>query len=350
MIAGHRARQGDEVEVLGFAMPPGGSYFSYPDDARILTPVAARGLTPLTRLVEIRKLMRKTEPHLVLSFLTKVNVLSLLAATGLALPVVISERNNPRAQTAHPIWRRAQHQLAGRAAAIVMQTERARADLPAAIRVRARVIPNPCAPLTGIAAAPSPSALRLAAVGRLDRQKGFDLLLRAMPAIRAACPGVRLTIHGEGPERGILEALRDRLGLGDVVRFPGVSARPGAWMAESDILIAPSRYEGFPNVIAEATVSGLPVVASDCDYGARELIQDGENGLLVPPEDTAALAGGVIRLIRNPELRLRMAAASDLNRIRLDPIRILGEWDLVINRFARGTGAAGAAGGLSAVQ
>jgi len=339
MIAAHRARLGDTVEVLGFDMPPGGSYFAYPDTVRLTTPAPGQGRTPLARLAEIRKAIRRSEPDLVLSFLTKINVLSLLAATGLGVPVVISERNNPQLQKAHPLWRLAQSLLARRAAALVMQTERARDQLPAALHGRAHVIPNPSAPIADFPVAPRPDGLRLAAVGRLDWQKGFDMLLQAMPAIRAACPDVRLTVHGEGPERAALEAQRDRLGLGDSVRLAGVSAAPGAWLAEADILVAPSRFEGFPNVVAEATVSGLPVVAFDCDYGPQELIEEGQNGLLVPLGDIGALAAAVIRLIGDAELRQRMGAAAEINRNRLAPDRILGAWDAVIDHYIRGAGA-----------
>ncbi|MDC0660390.1 glycosyltransferase [Leisingera sp. SS27] len=355
MLAAHRAARGDEVHAAALSMPAEGSYFPYPD-AVALHPMQtagapARGAVQLHRMRHIRQVMGLVQPDLVVSFLTKVNVLTLAAAATLhpSCPVIISERNNPQAQGGHPVWRRAQDLLARRAAAVVMQTQRAREALPCALRARARVIPNPCAPYAGIAPRldPGRDGLQLAAAGRLDRQKGFDLLLQAMQEIHAALPATRLTIWGEGPERRRLEQLRARLGLQHCVSLPGLCPQPGGWIGEADMLLLSSRYEGFPNVLAEAAVHGLPAVAFDCDYGPRELIRDGENGLLVPPEDPAALARAVIRLARDPGLRQRMSTAAPQAWARLAPDRVLADWDQVI-AGAAGPGAAQAAQAASA--
>lgn len=334
MIAAHRAQMGDNVTVMGFDMPDGGSYFPYPENVRLLLPEGAKGSNPLSRLQMIRRTIRATRPDVILSFLTKINVLSLAAAIGTGAPVVISERNNPRAQNAHPIWRHAQNLLARRAACAVMQTERARADLPNAVQRSSVVIPNPCAPNPDHPTQPDPTSHRLVAVGRLDPQKGFDVLLRAMVSIVEALPNVSLTIHGEGRARANLETLRSELKLDDHVALPGSSPSPGAWLSEADLLIMPSRFEGFPNVLAEATVSGLPVVSSDCDFGPREIVVEGENGLLVPVDDAPALADAVIGLMQNSALRAHMAGQAAINRDRLAPSRILADWDQVIARAA----------------
>ncbi|MGM9403507.1 glycosyltransferase family 4 protein [Aliiroseovarius sp. KMU-71] len=335
MIAAHRAQLGDEVTVMGFDMPGGRSYFPYPETVRLLLPDGAKGSNPLARLWMIRRAIRATQPDVVLSFLTKVNVLSLAAAIGTGVPVVISERNNPRAQNAHPIWRHAQNLLVRRAASAVMQTARARADLPNSVQATAKVIPNPCAPNPDHAVQAKPDGTRLVAVGRLDKQKGFDVLLNAMAQITAALPDATLTIHGEGPERVALEALRDKLNLKDQVALPGSSPTPGAWLSDADLLVMPSRFEGFPNVLAEATVSGLPAISTDCDFGPREMIVEGENGLLVPVDDAPALADAVIRVMQDPALRAHMAGNAAINRDRLAPARILAEWDQVIGKATR---------------
>lgn len=332
MIAADRARLGDDVTVMGFAMPEAGSYFPYPDDVQLLVPGGGKGGSPLTRLKRIRQTIRRERPDVVLSFLTKVNVLSLAAAIGTGTPVVISERNNPRAQNAHPIWRHAQNLLVRRAACAVMQTERARADLPVSAQGSSVVIPNPCAPHDTHTAAPNAATNRLAAVGRLDKQKGFDVLLHAIVQIVQEVPDAKLTIHGEGPERAHLEALCASLDLTDHVTLPGASPTPGSWLSETDVMVMPSRFEGFPNVLAEATVNGLPVVSTDCDFGPREIISEGENGLLVPVDDRKALAETIIRLLKDRDLRTRMAGAAAINRDRLAPAQILQDWDHVIAR------------------
>jgi glycosyltransferase involved in cell wall biosynthesis len=217
-----------------------------------------------------------------------------------------------------------------------MQTERARDELPETLQHRATVIPNPCSPIgTPRTEPPKGAGVHLVAVGRLDHQKGFDLLLQAFAKIRHRHSGLRLTIFGEGSERASLEALSARLGIDDAVSLPGLTARPGAWIEAGDIMVLSSRYEGFPNVVAEATVSGLPVVSFDCPYGPRELIADGENGLLVPEGNVDALAEAISRLANDPELRRKMRAGALLNRARLSETAVMRLWDRVIETTPR---------------
>jgi len=329
ILAAHRLERGDEVHVAGLTMPETGSYFPYPDDVTLHVADANGG--QLDRFRHIRKVVQDVSPDVVVTFLTKINVLTLLATLDRPTPVIISERNNPRAQSAHPLWRHAQNLLARRARTVVMQTQRASEDLPRAIQRKARIISNPCSLPAGAREHLGTGTSNLVAVGRLDRQKGFDLLLAAMPKILKDNPQARLTIYGEGPERKALEAQRDRLDLTDVVSLPGPSPAPGEWMDGADILVFPSRYEGFPNVLAEASVTGLPIVSFDCPYGPRELIRPEENGLLVPLEDVDALAQAVLRLSNSPELLQRMRDADMESRVWLAPDNILAEWDETID-------------------
>ncbi len=332
VLAAHRQARGDEVHVAGQTMPSEGSYFDYPDAVSLH--VAASDGGQLDRLRHIRQVIQDVAPDVIITFLTKINVLALLATLDKRVPVIVSERNNPRAQTAHPIWRHAQNLLARRAHTVVMQTQRASEDLPRAVQRKAKVIANPCALPPGARENLGTGSTNLVAVGRLDRQKGFDLLLTAMPRILRGNPDVRLTIFGEGPERATLEKSRDDLGLSDVVFLPGHSPLPGAWMEGADILVFPSRYEGFPNVLAEATVTGLPVVSFDCPYGPRELIRPEENGLLVPLENVEGLAQAVLRLTQSPELLQRMREVNMESRVWLAPDNILAEWDETIDDAA----------------
>lgn len=348
MLAAHRTAAGDEVHVAALGACTRASYFDYPASVR-LYPLACGGKGQITRLRRIRRLMRELRPDLAIAFLTKVNTLTLAAAIGLGVPVIVSERNNPARQAAHPLWRRAQGLLMRRAAGIVMQTDRARRDLPQALRPRAHVIANPCEPLAGFAPREPGAPLRMVAVGRLDRQKGFDLLIEAFARMRSG-RSVALTIYGEGPERAQLEALRDGLGLQGSVALPGASAAPGGWMTEADLLVAPSRFEGFPNVVAEAVVAGLPVVAFDCDFGPREMIRHGSNGLLVPAEDVGALAEAMARLVEDDALRHRMTASAAEVRAALRPDRILGEWDRVIAGVMQRSAAPGYAPAVSSAS
>lgn len=132
---------------------------------------------------------------------------------------------------------------------------------------------------------------RFVAIGRLARQKDFPMMLRAFA--RGAGPLDRLTIIGEGPVRGELEALAIRLGLEDQVILAGHLPDPTACLAGHDILLLSSTYEGVPAVILEALAAGLPIIATDCSASMRTLLQQGHLGALVPVGDEAALAAAI---------------------------------------------------------
>ncbi len=148
-------------------------------------------------------------------------------------------------------------------------------------------------------------------VARQYRRKNTSALLRAMPSIRAAVPNARLRIVGGGPELHRLEHERRSLGLaGSVVitgQVPDTDAVRDEYRA-ADVFCLPSLQEGFGIAFLEAMASGLPIVAYR-SAAVPEVIPDGEAGLLVPPEDPAALSRALICLLRDPPLRQRMGEA-----------------------------------------
>jgi glycosyltransferase involved in cell wall biosynthesis len=129
-------------------------------------------------------------------------------------------------------------------------------------------------------------------VGRLSRQKDFGTLLRAFSRVRDHLPA-RLVILGEGPERASLEALVSELGLEGAVALPGWVSNPYPWMVHAGAYVLSSRWEGLPSVLIEALYCGVPIVATDCLSGPREILDGGEYGLLVPVGDVDALARGI---------------------------------------------------------
>ncbi|MEV7193993.1 glycosyltransferase [Streptomyces sp. NPDC093510] len=135
-------------------------------------------------------------------------------------------------------------------------------------------------------------------VGRLCRQKGQDVLLRAWPAVAARVPEARLVLVGDGPDAG---RLRER--AGPRVAFAGAAADAAPWYRAADVVVLPSRWEGMALAPLEAMACGRPVVVTDVD-GARESLPPGHRPhALVPPEDPRALAEALITLLRDGELR-----------------------------------------------
>jgi glycosyltransferase involved in cell wall biosynthesis len=172
---------------------------------------------------------------------------------------------------------------------------------------RAHYLPNFAPDLAG--APPErltvpPGAPLVLALGRLHRNKAFDVLIRALPRL----PGVHAIIAGDGPERPALAALARAEGVADRLHLPGWRHDTGALLAGCDVLACPSRHEPLGNVVVEAFAAGRPVVAAGA-AGPRELITPGEDGLLVPVEDAPALATSLGLVLGTPAFAARLAAA-----------------------------------------
>ena len=335
LLAHHRAHLGDEVHVLSLTGRNSSSYFPY--DASIglrsMSPDRQKG-SSVIRLAKsvwwLRRQLLDLQPAIVISFLTKVNVMTALAGIGLRIPILISERNNPQRQAANRLWIPIAALTANLATRLVMQTDGARHALPRRLKAKSTVIGNPSQPPANVGTSAN-GGKRLVAVGRLEAQKGFDLLLEAFERIARRHTGSTLTIFGEGVDRRALESLSKQLGIAGQVKFAGVTATPGAWIGEADVFVLSSRYEGFPNALLEALGAGLPVVAFDCPWGPSSMIKSGENGLLVPAENTTALAAALNRLLGDSDLKRRLADAAPDAARRFSIDKVMEDWDRVIH-------------------
>jgi glycosyltransferase involved in cell wall biosynthesis len=174
----------------------------------------------------------------------------------------------------------------------------------------------------------APERKLLMAVGRLDVQKGFDVLLKTFVALAPRYPSWDLVILGEGPERAGLEQQVAAAGLQRRVWLPGRAGNVGDWYSRADLYVMSSRFEGFPNTLAEAMAHGCAAVSYDCDTGPREIIRHEYDGLLVTPVgDVPALSLALDRLMRDDVERERMAARAIEVRERFSMERILAKWD-----------------------
>jgi glycosyltransferase involved in cell wall biosynthesis len=164
---------------------------------------------------------------------------------------------------------------------------------------------------------------RIGFIGRLDPVKCVGDLIEAVAMLP---PRVRLEIYGDGPERPGLERLVAQLGLGGRVTFHGAVERPQEALASIDLLVLPSQAEGFGLVLIEAMAAGVPVVATNV-AGIRDVVRDGETGLLVPPHSPQALADAITRVFGDAGLQQRLtdAGRADVNE--------RFAWNRVIERY-----------------
>lgn len=292
----------------------------------------------------LRAMIRQSRPDVVVSFLKGTAILTWLALMGLRERPrwIAREGNNVFAtafeETPHLLMRRASLGLTAmayrRADAVLTNARDMARDLVSAFALdpaKVRTIHNPVDIDRVQRLARGPLRIHsgrpyLLAAGRLEYQKGHEILLAAFAASRARTTH-DLVVLGEGSRAAELRALAGSLGLSERVRFVGVERNPHAWSARADLFVMPSRWEGFPNAAAEAMAVGTPLLLADCDYGPRELTGNGRFGTLVPVDDAAALAAAMDRLLANPDRRHARAAAA------LDWVRQFSV-DTIVGRYA----------------
>jgi glycosyltransferase involved in cell wall biosynthesis len=166
----------------------------------------------------------------------------------------------------------------------------------------------------------------LVAAGRISREKGFDLLLDAMPVVLQHLPNARLAILGDGPLKTQLTARVQDLRLAETVSFLGFQQNPWRYLKHADLFVLPSRYEGLPNILLETLALGTPVVATDCPGAIREVRNTGTDIALVPPENPKALAEAIVSACGVFKDSSHRTATSQSALRKFDLQKVVGEY------------------------
>ena len=342
IMANHWAQGGRPVTLLTF--DDGAKPFYHLDSrvshhslalARVSSNPLDAARNNLRRIRRLRSAIRRSRPDCVISFMDQMNVLTLLAAEGLGVPVIVSEQNYPPEHKLSRAWDRLRDWTYPRAFRVVGVTARVLSYFSPRIQARSVVIHNPVLRPTATSAGPAEKLLErpaLLAVGRLHDQKGHDLLLRAFARLEARHADWSLTILGEGPRRRELETLSEGLGISGRVRLAGRVPDPDRYLRQADLFVSASRHEGFPMALGEAMAHGLPVIATDCPSGPAEMIRDGVDGVLVPNGDVEALASAMDRLMSDEPRRLRLAGRAPEVAERFGLEAIMRAWEELLER------------------
>lgn len=268
----------------------------------------------------IAKYVRSSKPSSILSALPHVNVAAILAKKifRLNVRIVLTEHNQItlKATQASGLRRKLTFFLVKRlycgADAVIAVSKGVAKDIENYAKLRrdsVRCIYNPSfSPAILQAAKERPQhpwfsdggPEILLAAGRLHKQKAYDVLLRAI-ALARHHREIRLLVIGEGEERASLEALRDELGLQNIVDFAGFSNNPYAVMANARLLVMSSNWEGLPTVLIEAMACDLPIVSTDCPSGPDEILAGGTYGYLTPVGDAVALSNAILAALEKPK-------------------------------------------------
>lgn len=344
-LANHWANAGHEVVLVTFAPDPSSTYFLDRRVERISLPIAGTSANPwqaILRNISALRMLRSTfltqRPDVILSFMTRANVLTLFAARGLDSRTVIAERTDPRKAAVPLVWRLLRRMSYALADLIVVQTESARSGWGGARRCA--VIPNPLSQtfenesqasndLRGDLGLPD-NTLIVIGVGHLKPHKGFDLLIQAFARSHAPQPNWHLVIVGEGKERERLRELSLECGVAARTHLAGASQSPRHLLQQANIFVLPSRYEGFPNTLLEAMSCGLPVVSFACPSGPEEIIRDGIDGILVKNGDVTELSKALEKLMADEAKRAMLGKNAQHNVLRYSPEVVLPLWDRVL--------------------
>lgn len=286
----------------------------------------------MIRIRQLRKAIRKSNPAVVISFTDRINVLTLIASMGLRLPVIVSERTDPRERPPGGAWNPLRRWTYSWSSAVIVLTPELKDVLSEFVsNTKLHVIPNP-ALLTSddvdtdvVLNFPVPYVV---AMGRLVYIKGFDMLITAFS--RCKNKSWHLVILGEGPERDQLLTIAKNLGISSRVHLPGNMKLPNRVLKKAELFVLSSRWEGFPMALIEAMSCGLPVVSYDCPSGPRNIISNNQDGILVPPGDIAALVKAMDLIMDDRSKRIRLGESAKKVTQTFSLEKVMGKWNSVI--------------------
>ena len=338
-LANFLSKSGYEVEILtmGEAMPleplaVGIKEVTLLRDEERANPF----LNFFKRIFRLRNYMKNHKVDVYVVFLTHLTRLMSTFSNLTKAAIIMSERADPTVyrKSTQKALKKAYRKLDG----AVFQTDEVKAWYDLCIKkTKGVVIPNAINPVFIRPKYEGEKEKVIIGVGRLDKQKNFPLLISSFARVADKFPEHKLVIYGKGTLLEELQSLAIELGVGDRVEFPGYVSDMPERLEKASMFVLSSDYEGMPNALMEAMASGLPCVSTDCGGGgARFLIQNGDNGILIPQKDEVALASAMEKILSDETLAARLGENARKLQETLAPEKIYGEWEKYIQNVCKG--------------
>ena len=320
----------------------------YPLDERIGVSALGKGVNRKNKITKLfsmatggvrvffalRREIKTWKPDVVLSFLQSANAMAILAKMfGAKCRLVVSERCDPAERSWLNRW--FERNFYSKADIVVCQSNKVIDFFPKNKRGNCVVIPNPIA---ADAIPPRHEGERrhtVVGVGRLSKQKNFKMLIHAFSELPEQFSDYTLEIYGGGPLEGELREQIDALGLQERARLMGVKKGVMHYIADAALYVMSSDFEGFPNALAEAMASGIPVISTDFSTGVAKDIVGEENGIVIPVGDETALVDAMTKMLSDES---RWDEISRANRELLDTLsegRVMTLWNEALSLSAQ---------------
>ncbi len=281
----------------------------------------------------ISKILKKHEIKKMISFLVPANFINIFSNFFYKHKVIIAERNNPEIYKLTKIGEKIRHFIYKYSDYLVVQTKNVKNWAVKFLKKEKVVI---------IA---NPVNIKdknigdnklieyddyILSIGRLDYNKGMDVLIKAFAKVNLNFPDLKLVIVGEGKLKNDLIKLSKDSGVESNVVFHGYSKSPFRLIQKAKFFVLPSRTEGFPNVLLEAMALGKAVISTNCPSGPSEIIQNGVNGILIPVDDVKQLTKAMLTLINNKKLVTKFANNAKAVNEKYGIKKIMKKWEYLI--------------------
>lgn len=288
----------------------------------------------ITRYTDIKKKLIEIKPDITVSFWFQSAYLTALMRKSITGKVIYSERCDPGDKEYSGILGWIRRLTLPRIDGFVFQSKGAQRYFDKAVQLRSTVIPNPVIVKSEDFPEVKERKKKIVTVGRLHPQKNQKLLIDAFSLIVDQIPGYTLEIYGDGELKDELQRQISELHLADKVFLKGTSKRIHELICDASLFVLSSDYEGIPNTLLEAMALGIPCISTDCrPGGAREIITNGEDGVIVPPGNRIALANAISWSLNHEEDTFKKSKKAIENMKRFQADVIYSKWEAFFKAF-----------------
>lgn len=278
-------------------------------------------------IIEFRKYVKCEKPNKIVSFIGRINMLVLTATLGMNVPIIVSERNDPKHDGRGRILEAYSNFIYRFAQSIIFQTEYEKSCFSPRLYDKSYIIPNP----VNIMAAPKEvERLEIVTAGRLLPQKNHKMLIDAFEILSNKYKDVNLKIYGAGALKSDLQKQIDDYGKSDVIQLCGNVIDLHEKISGALAFVMTSEFEGLSNALIEAMMLGIPCISTNYP-GADELIINEKTGILVPCDDVEALFKAMEKLIMDVDFRKELSKNAIRESQNYDKEKVLSKWDAIID-------------------